>query len=216
MGDALSVLGMWRGGAVVVGGSRALLGDDTFLDREIELVSVPDGRVVLDRVLEPDYEANRAASAQGTAANGDVTAFEDGYVYASFNGNLYRYDLRGREDQRPLLLSTRAPIVGGPLRGTVYVARVSGVWALTPERGGITARLVVATSSQAVAFAARWPYVYLSFADGTLRGIDARDGGTTLSGEGCVADRIVADARNAIFVCRGDTWRVMAFATHGA
>jgi outer membrane protein assembly factor BamB len=212
MSDAALVLGTWRGNAVVVGGAFEPYSDETFLHREIELVTIPGGRIVQDRILEPDYEANRAAStAPGTTANGDVTAFEDGYVYASFIGNVYRYDLRGRDDQRPLLLSARTPVVGGPVRGTVYVARRDGVWALTPERGGITSRLVVATASRAVAFAARWPYAYMGFADGTLRGVDVRDGGTVLSGDGCVANRIVADARNAFFVCGGDTWRLLAF-----
>jgi hypothetical protein len=51
----------------------------------------------------------------------------------------------------------------------------------------------------------------MGFADGTLRGVDVRDGRTTLSATGCLADRIVADARGAFSVCRGDTWRLLAF-----
>jgi hypothetical protein len=99
---------------------------------------------VLERVLEPDYDENRAASnAPDATQYGFPTAFEDGYVYASFFGNLYRYDLRRGEDQRPLLLSARAQFVGGPVHGTVYVGRRDGVWALTPERGGITAQLIL-------------------------------------------------------------------------
>jgi hypothetical protein len=213
IGDAYSVLGTWHGNAVLVAGSRAQYGEDTFLSLEIELAAIRSGRTVDDRVLEPDYEENLAANrARGSAAYNDATAFEDGYVYTSVVGNLYRYDLRGRDDQRPLLLSSRAPFVGGPVRGTVYVARRDGVWALTPDQRSIAARLVVATASPAVAFTAQWPYAYIGFADGTLRGIDVRDGSTTLSATGCLADRIVADAHQAFFICRGDTLRLLAFA----
>jgi putative pyrroloquinoline-quinone binding quinoprotein len=213
IGNAESVLGTWHGNAVLVAGSRAQYGEDTFLSREIELAAIPSGRTVEDRVLEPDYEANLAANrARGSEAYNDTNAFEDGYVYTSVVGNLYRYDLRGRDDQRPLLLSSRAPFVGGPVRGTVYVARRDGVWALTADQRSIAARLVVATASPAVAFTAHWPNAYMGFADGTLRGVDVRDGSTTLSATGCLADRIVADARQAFFVCRGDTWRLLAFA----
>lgn len=192
---------------------------DQFLTFGVLTVDLRNGAVKSERHFEPDYDTNHAAGERlippGTVSGGRLHA-EGRWLYAVIGRNIYRYNLQGPQNQRPLLVSTGDRFIGGPSLGAIYVARRDGVWALRPTDHAIQARLVAPITATVNAFSIMGRTAYLGFSNGAIRGVDADDGRTVLDTKPCVATSFDVSASRVYVVCAGLDHRIIALSRAAA
>jgi hypothetical protein len=209
--------------AVVAGVTSMRDVSDYFLTYDVWLADVRRGKAVSHIFhFEPDFDANydlyQHRNDLWVQANGKGrVAAEGDYVYVTVLQHVYRYRLADGETQRPLLLNARGWFVLGPYRGTVYVQRDDGVWALRAGERDVHARLVAPSKSALKASAIIGRVAYFAFEDGLVRGVDTGDGRMVL--DAAVpggAFGIGSSAAHVFFACgsanaAAGTWHVAAF-----
>jgi putative pyrroloquinoline-quinone binding quinoprotein len=199
---------------VVVRGDQAGEHSEPFLAFDVFKADLLSGIVGLRYRYEPDYDANYDQVRKGMLNNqspGKI-ALDGDMLYLDVASRVYRYTFADGASQRPLLVSADGVHVGGPYRGTVYVARGDGVWALTPDVGRIRARLVAPSRTKFQVMAIDGRTAYFGFDDGNVRGVGLEGGGTTFEARTCVPARIGTTPGGLYVVCSAPRWKVVAFA----
>jgi hypothetical protein len=196
--------------------------EDHFLTFDVRVADVRDGKTKTRLHFAPDYAANAAylrdhrAEIAGQAESAGSVREENGWIFALVIDKLYRYRLDGGEAQRPDLIADASPLLGGPYRGVLYVARRDGVWALRPQRDAVSAQLVAPSAAKVSAFAIAHGVAYIGFADGHTRGVAIDDGRIVLDARSCAPTRIGSSASRVYVVCGADRSRTLtAYAARG-
>ncbi len=220
LNQAWEVLDVHWPQAVIAGDWTTEEVQDHFLTFNVERVDLHNGSI-LDRFhYEPDYNDNYALYTSNAFAGAVEYGFpphlraDSKTVYAAVGKKLYRYRLASAHSQRPLLVAADAKFLGGPSRGTVYVERRDGVWALRPTARAIEARLVAHSRAPARVMAMPDHVAYFGFEDGHVYGVDVESGRAMLEAKvPCTPDRLSTSLRRVYVVCSsGSRSRIFAFA----
>lgn len=203
-----------RGNDVVVAEQMQQEVQDDFLTARVSSATLPTGRVTSDHRYEPDYEENLALWQRNALPNvGDWhVAYDGDDVYVVVGRKLYRYRFESASTERPLLISDDGTYVAPPHDGAILVQRGGSLWILRPRQNAVDAFLIAASTARVSLVAFAQGDAYIASDDGLLRGVDLRDGETTLLSKACRASEMYVSATRVYVVCAGSPQpRVVAF-----
>jgi len=221
--DSGREVGAVRGAARVISkrGKNVLVlldpGDrpSAFLGLDVGEIDLVHANLVTQHYYAPDFAENYRRfvvdDANGGAYSQLVPVADDRYIYIAVVSRLYRYP-RSEPESQPLLVSTDGTLLAGPIDGTLYLTRASGVWSVRPQSRFIEERQVVASRSDAVTMTTSGHTGFVVFKDGLVRGFDLGDGHRTFESRvACLPSSITANAAMVYVVCSVPAWRVTAF-----
>ncbi len=236
-GSAMEVIRLGRGGGVrrLIDGGGWIVGArfptvfatgrwhvrssaDFALTFEVRQINLRTGQIGKTFHYEPDYSQNYERIKNTLdwlrgPTRAAAVKVENGFVYGTVAGRLYRYALADGNGQRPLEIA--GAYLSGPTRNVLLVARSDGIWSLRIGAHAIRVQRVVSVESNVAgvqAMATLGDVTYIALSDGRLLGIDLTTGRTVFQAKTCHVADIRTDGRHIVVVCYFDfAWQVAVF-----